>query len=153
LEVWAIGVTIYVLVFGRNPFSGIEEILKSALEFPDSASSDLLNLLNGMMNRCVEDRFSVCDALKSKWLNQTVFLDNYDFYDVCDLERSSVEFQNSRYILDDGPVVSLTTSTPYRKSSVPAKRSLDHSSFDIHDESVNFQGSELVFNEMSNHAD
>ena len=152
MEVWAIGVTIYVLVFGRNPFSGIEEILKSALEFPDSASSDLLNLLNGMMNRCVEVRFSVCEALKSKWLNQTVFLDNYDFYDVCDLERSSVEFQNSRYILDDGPVVSLTTSTPYRKSSVPAKRSLDHS-FDIHDESVNFQGSELVFNEMSNHAD
>ena len=147
------GVTIYVLVFGRNPFSGIEEILKSTLEFPDSASSDLRDLLNGMMNRCVENRFSVCDALKSKWLNQIVFLENYDFYDICDLEKSSVEFQNSRYILDDGPVISLTTSTPYRKSSVPANRSLDNSSFDIRDESVHFQASELVFNDISNHAD
>ncbi|XP_046651187.1 PAS domain-containing serine/threonine-protein kinase-like [Daphnia pulicaria] len=149
LEVWAMGVTIYVLIFGRNPFAGIEDILKSALEFPDSASSDLRDLLNGMMNRCVEDRFSVCDALKSKWLNQTVFLDNYDFYDICDLERSRVEFQNSRYIIDEGPVISLTTSTPYRKSNVPAKRSLDNSSFDIRDESVHFQASELVFNDIS----
>lgn len=105
------------------------------------------------MNRSVEDRFSLRDALKSKWLDQTVFLDNYDFYDICDLERSCVEFQNSRYILDEGPVISLATSTPYRKSSIPAKKSLDHSSFDIRDESVHFHESELVFKEISNHAD
>lgn len=153
LEVWAIGVTIYVLVFGRNPFSGIEEILKNSLEFSDSASADLQYLLNGMMNRSVEDRFSLQDALQSKWLNQTVFLDNYDFYDICDLERSCVEFQNSRYILDEGPVISLATSTPYRKASDPAKKSLDHYSFDIPDGSVHFQASELVFNEISNNAD
>ncbi len=147
------GVTLYVLVFGRNPFSGIEEILKNTLEIPDSASSDLGDLLNGMMNRTVEERFSVRDALKSTWLNQAVIVDDYDFYDICDLNRSCVEFQNSRYILDEGPVVTLATSTPYRKKSILAQKSLDHSSFEIHDDSVHFQVPELVFTEVSNHAD
>ena len=140
------GVTIYVLVFGRNPFSGIEEILKNTLEFPDSASDELIELLNGMMNRSVDDRFSVRDALTSGWLNQTVRVDDYDFYDICDLNRSGVEFQNSRFVFDESPIVSLTTSTPYRKRSVPAHQN----SFDIHDESVHFQIPELVFNEISN---
>ena len=146
------GVTIYVLVFGRNPFSGIEEILKNTLEIPDSSSPELGDLLNGMMNRIVEERFSVSDALKSCWLNQSIFVDDYDFYDVCDLERSCIEFQNSRYILDDGPVVTLATSTPYRNKSAQ-KSLIDHSSFDIHDDSVHFQIPELVFTEVSNHAD
>lgn len=149
LEVWAIGVTIYVLVFGRNPFSGIEEILKNTVEIPDSASVSLQDLLNGMMNRNVDDRFSVQDTLRSCWLNQLVCIDNYDFYDICDLNRSGVEFQNSRYNFDEDPIVSLTTSTPYRKRSVPANEI--NSSFEIHDESVHFQIPELVFNEISNH--
>lgn len=151
LEVWAMGATIYVLVFGRNPFSGIEEILKNTIEFPDGTSPDLQDLLSGMMNRTVEDRLSVQEALRSSWLNQAVFLDDYDFYDICDLNRSGVEFLNSRYIFDEGPVVTLATSTPYRKRSVIP--SPDHSSFEIHDESVHFQIPELVFTEVSNHLD
>lgn len=63
LEVWALGVTVYVLAFGRNPFSGIEEILKNDLEFPHEASDDLVDLLSGMMDRNVEERFRIQDAL------------------------------------------------------------------------------------------
>lgn len=144
------GVTIYVLVFGRNPFSGVEEILKNTLEFPDSASNELQFLLSGMMNRIVEERFSVQDALKNCWLNQPVIVDDYDFYDICDLDRSGVEFQNSRYIIDEGPVISLATSTPYRNKSVLAQHNLDQSSFEIRDDSVHFHVPELVFTEVSN---
>lgn len=124
--------------------------MKNSLEFPKSASLDLQDLLSGMMNRIVEERFGVQDVLRNRWLNQNIFLDDYDFYDICDLNRSGVEFRNSRYIHDEGPVATLTTSTPYRKRS--ALQTPDHSSFEIHDDSVHFQVPELVFNELSNHA-
>lgn len=78
-------------------------------------------------------------------------IEDYDFFDICDLSRSGVEFQNSRYILDDGPAVTLATSTPYK--SVLAQKSIDESSFDINDDSVHFHVPELVFNEISSHAE
>lgn len=145
------GTTIYIINFARNPFNGIEEILKNKLEIPKKASSDLKDLLNGMMDRDVEQRFCVQDVLDSLWLNQPVCLEDYDFYDVCDLSRSKVEFQNSRYIMEEShPSITLATSTPY-KASPPSsdKKKLDHPSFDIQDDSDYFHVPELVFSELS----
>lgn len=145
---WALGVTIYVLVFGRNPFSGIEEILRNPLEFPSSASSSLRQLLSGMMDRHVEERYSLEEVGNSPWINQPVLIEDYDFYDVCDLNRSDVEFQNSRFMIDDTSILKLATSTPYKGITSKHER-LEQSSLHINDDSVNFPVPELVFNEIS----
>ena len=49
LEIWAMGATIFILNFARNPFNGINEILQDALEIPEKASPALKHLLLGMM--------------------------------------------------------------------------------------------------------
>lgn len=139
--------TIYVLVFGRNPFSGIEEILRNPLEFPDDASSSLKQLLSGMMERNVDERFTLEEVGSSPWINQPVIIEDYDFYDICDLNRSDVEFQNSRFILDDSSNSKLATSTPYKKTLQHER--LDHSSLHIIDDSVHFPETELVFHDIS----
>lgn len=101
------------------------------------------------MNRDMEQRFTVSCILNSAWLNQTVHIEDYDFYDVCDLSRSKVEFLHSRYIVEEGqPAITLATSTPY-KAPLSSSKHLDHPSFDIQDDSILFQMPELVFNDVS----
>jgi len=147
LEVWAMGVTLYVLVFGRNPFTGVEEILKNELEFPDDASLELRELLGGMMDRNYQERLCIENILNNDWLNQIVPIEQYDFYSVCDLSQSNIQFQNSRcaQVAD-----SLVTSTPYKKISPASKKSHNNSSLlDVQDESIHFKVPELAFNELS----
>ena len=139
--------TIYVLVFGRNPFSGIEEILRNPLEFPDTASSSLRQLLSGMMDRDVDERFTLEEVGSSPWLNQPVIIEDYDFYNICDLNRSDVEFQNSRFLAEDSSDLKLATSTPYKKMAQHER--LDHSSLHIVGDSVHFPETELVFHDFS----
>ena len=154
------GVTIYILIFGRNPYSGIEEILKNELDIPVVASAELRDLFDGMMNRNVLERWSVTESLSCCWLNQSVDMSDYDFYDVCDLSRSGVEFVHSRLFIDEEATessnkkkpLSLATSTPYKGLLKP--KNLEQTSFGINDSSsVHFQMPELAFNEFSNHSD
>lgn len=147
LEAWAMGVTLYVLIFGRNPFTGVEEILKSELEFPDGASLELRELLSGMMNRNYQERLCIKNIMNNSWLNQIVQIEDFDFYSVCDLSQSNIQFQNSRcaQVTD-----SLVTSTPYKKVSPASKKSHNNSSLlDIQDDSIQFKVPELAFNELS----
>ena len=147
LEIWSMAVTLYVLVFARNPFAGIEEILRCELEIPDLASEELAQLLAGMMQREPGKRHSIQDVISDAWLNQTVDVSDYDFYQVCEMHKSMVEFQNSRYILDTAPSC-LATSTPYKRLK-DAKIS-DNSSLLDDEGSIHFQVAKLVFNDVSN---
>ena len=148
LEIWAMGVTLYVLVFGRSPFAGIEEILRDPLDFPDDVSDELYNLLCRMMDRDVQTRCRVEDLVADDWINQDVNIDHYDFYGVCDMTRSNIEFQHSRYIVEDAPV--LATSTPYKRAlPFSKKENMSSSLFELKDESIHFQVPELVFHDAS----
>ena len=92
----------------------------------------------------MEQRLTIGDLLDDFWLNLPVRIDDYDFYDICELSRSKVEFLHSRYLPEDGPVISsLATSTPY-KAATPTDLS-----FDIQDDSSVQLQCQLAFNEMS----
>ena len=151
LEIWAMGITLYVLVMGRMPFAGIEEILREEVVFPDDASEPLCHLLSRMLHRDVQMRCQVEDALAHSWINQPVDIENYCFYSVCDMTRSNIEFQTSKYIVEDSPV--LATSTPYKRSLPFSQKDNQSSIFEIHDESVHFLVPELVFHDASNHCE
>ena len=154
LEVWAMGVTLYVLVFGRNPFTGVEEILKNELEFPKGASVPLRNLLSGMMNRNYQERLSIQQVLDNSWLNQIVSIEDFDFYSICDLSQSNIQFQNSMCAEDSDM---LASSTPYKRVLPAIPKDLNNScARDIQDDSIHFKVPELAFNELSilsNHSD
>ena len=42
LELWSIGVTLYTLVFGENPFYDVEETIRAELHAPFPISQGLL---------------------------------------------------------------------------------------------------------------
>ena len=44
LEVWSMGITLYTLVFGENPFYDVEETIKAELRPPFRVSAGILKI-------------------------------------------------------------------------------------------------------------
>ena len=79
VDVWAAGVTLFVMTTGGAPFDGsslmhlFEKIASAdAIEMPPSVAADepLLGLLRGLLTADAATRFAVSDALSHPWLNQ-----------------------------------------------------------------------------------
>lgn len=64
-DLWAVGVTLYVLVTGKVPFVGLtlyqllQNISKGEFEIPDFVEPDLANLLTGLLQPSVANRLSI----------------------------------------------------------------------------------------------
>ncbi|CAH0724620.1 unnamed protein product, partial [Brenthis ino] len=87
LEMWSMGITLYVLTFFVNPFSDIEDTIQGPLTFPQVVSDDLEHLLRWMLCKEPAQRCTVAQLMEHAWLRQPVALAGYAFQDVVDCDR------------------------------------------------------------------
>lgn len=66
VDVWCLGICLYVMLHGKAPWASGEEIGK--LEFKDGLSKEVVELMEWMLKAEPKDRPSVDDVLKSSWI-------------------------------------------------------------------------------------
>ncbi|XP_049954466.1 PAS domain-containing serine/threonine-protein kinase isoform X2 [Schistocerca serialis cubense] len=82
LEMWSLGVTLYVMTFGENPFFDVEEIMKAELHPPSSVSEELMELLHWMLEKNPRERCTVKQLVEHPWISKEVDMTGYNFQDI-----------------------------------------------------------------------
>ncbi|KAI8915912.1 kinase-like domain-containing protein [Gorgonomyces haynaldii] len=72
-EIWALGVLLYTLVFGENPFQTKSDIIRGTFSLNSrKVSKELTQLLESMLRYDMSKRASIEDVMHSDWLYSTV---------------------------------------------------------------------------------
>ncbi|PKK18613.1 PAS domain containing serine/threonine kinase [Columba livia] len=82
LEMWSLGVTLYTLVFGENPFCELEEAVAAVLNPPRPGSKGLMDLIAGLLHPVPEQRMTLAVLVEHCWLKQPVNLADYTWEEV-----------------------------------------------------------------------
>ncbi|ETE73195.1 PAS domain-containing serine/threonine-protein kinase, partial [Ophiophagus hannah] len=77
LEMWSLGITLYTIVFGENPFCELEETIDAVLRPPYKVSVGLMSLLSGLLKPFPQDRITLEMVIRDPWVFQPVNLMNY----------------------------------------------------------------------------
>ncbi|KAM9542906.1 PAS domain-containing serine/threonine-protein kinase isoform 6-T6 [Guaruba guarouba] len=95
LEMWSLGVTLYTLVFGENPFCELEEAMAAVLNPPRPVSKGLMNLMVGLLHPVPEQRMTLVMLVEDQWLKQPVNLGDYAWEEVyLSAETGEIRFRN-----------------------------------------------------------
>ena len=86
LDIWAYGIILYQMIFGKCPFVGknlsstLDLIANQPLIYPDNfiISESLLNLLNGLLQKKAFERIDINSELFEKWFNDKKVLHGDD---------------------------------------------------------------------------
>ncbi|KAI8918727.1 hypothetical protein BC831DRAFT_482662 [Entophlyctis helioformis] len=71
-EVWALGVLLYTIVFGENPFQNRTEIIKGQYHYPSKISADLRDLLDSMLCYDMTKRANINQVVNHVWIRNEV---------------------------------------------------------------------------------
>ncbi|NXN89950.1 PASK kinase, partial [Bombycilla garrulus] len=82
LEMWSLGITLYTLVLGENPFCELEEALAAVLSPPRPVSEGLMDLMAGLLQPIPEQRTTLATLAQHPWLRQPVNLADYTWEEV-----------------------------------------------------------------------
>ncbi|XP_066565930.1 PAS domain-containing serine/threonine-protein kinase [Amia ocellicauda] len=83
LEMWSLGVALYTLLFGENPFCEVEETLEAQLNPPFWISPELHTLLLGLLHPEPRERTTLEALLSCPWVGQPINLAHYSWESVC----------------------------------------------------------------------
>eukprot|EP01133_Synstelium_polycarpum_P002954 gene2954-3396_t len=78
IDIWAMGVTLYVMTVGKFPFSGanmymlFENISKCNIDFPANLDKDLCSLIRGILQIDQNQRFTLDQIKNHVWCNKTL---------------------------------------------------------------------------------
>nr|XP_005489649.2 PAS domain-containing serine/threonine-protein kinase [Zonotrichia albicollis] len=82
LEMWSLGITLYTLVLGENPFCELEEALAAVLSPPCPVSEGLMDVLAGLLHPDPEQRMTLARLAGAPWLRQPVNLAHYTWQEL-----------------------------------------------------------------------
>ncbi|EEC14587.1 serine/threonine protein kinase, putative [Ixodes scapularis] len=102
LEMWALGVTLYTLIFGENPFLDVEETISACLRPPYETSEELWGLVSWLLHRDPQKRCTLPEAERHPWTTQPVCPESYRFEDV--VHATPEEICPSKYFQQDGSI-------------------------------------------------
>lgn len=120
LDIWAGGVTLYVLVTGQYPFQGTnvfnlyEQIAKAEYEIPGWVEKPLADLIRGMMSRDEETRFTIQQIKENEWFQTTQYNDK-------PLPNPLVDRWRSFSLL---PYIAKAVNTSMASSDLPSHRQM-----------------------------
>ncbi|KAK6478506.1 PAS domain-containing serine/threonine-protein kinase isoform X1 [Huso huso] len=89
LEMWSLGVALYTLLFGENPFCEVEETMEAELRPPAPVSSELQTLLSCLLHPDPQERMRLEELLQVPWLSQPINLAEYSWEEVCPARKET----------------------------------------------------------------
>lgn len=120
LEMWALGVTLYTLIFGENPFFDVEETIAAMLKPPYATSRDLWELISRLLHPEPRQRCTLAEAERHPWTTQPVCPESYRFEDV--VHATPEEISPSKYFHQDSPIYFSCSLYDLSKSDGPSSR-------------------------------
>ena len=92
LEMWSLGVLLYILMFGENPFYNAEDTMRAELHPPhNDASAMCLELIEACLEADPSRRASLWYIKEHQWLNFPASIDDYRLSDVIPCNQSETD--------------------------------------------------------------
>ncbi|KAI8499219.1 hypothetical protein Bbelb_229830 [Branchiostoma belcheri] len=91
LEMWSIGITLYTLIFGENPFYDVEETIRAVLSPPFEVSPELIDLISWLLHPSPTYRCTMDQLMDHDWLHQPCNPQDYSWHHVLPDEEGHPE--------------------------------------------------------------